>query len=408
MGNWKSMLLKDFCIFNANTYGNKDVWIYVNYLDTGNITNNKIEKVQYIDLNKEKLPSRARRKISYNSIIYSTVRPNQLHYGIIKNIPDNFLVSTGFVVIDVDEKIADADFIYYWLSQSSITDKLQATAEQSTSTYPSIKVSDLAELEIYLPPLWLQKNISGILSIIDKKITNNDKINRNLSEQIAALYQAWFIDYEPFKDGDFVDSEVGEIPVGWRVEKLVNLCDTISKKHKFDKEELIFLNTGDIEDGRFLHGNYSAVEGMPGQAKKSIKENDILYSEIRPENRHFAFVNFEAEDYVVSTKLMVIRSKGMEPRRLYQFLTSQPVIDELQLEAESRSGTFPQIRFENVGALKMVVATDDVEKKYAELLQKFYAQIDKNVMENQRLTELRDSLLPKLMSGELDVSDLNI
>lgn len=402
------MLLKDFCIFNANTYGNKDVWIYVNYLDTGNITNNKIEKVQYIDLNKEKLPSRARRKISYNSIIYSTVRPNQLHYGIIKNIPDNFLVSTGFVVIDVDEKIADADFIYYWLSQSSITDKLQAIAEQSTSTYPSIKVSDLAELEIYLPPLWLQKNISGILSIIDKKITNNDKINRNLSEQIAALYQAWFIDYEPFKDGDFVDSEVGEIPVGWRVEKLVNLCDTISKKHKFDKEELIFLNTGDIEDGRFLHGNYSAVEGMPGQAKKSIKENDILYSEIRPVNRHFAFVNFEAEDYVVSTKLMVIRSKGMEPRRLYQFLTSQPVIDELQLEAESRSGTFPQIRFENVGALKMVVATDDVEKKYAELLQKFYAQIDKNVMENQRLTELRDSLLPKLMSGELDVSDLNI
>ena len=408
MGNWKSMLLKDFCIFNANTYGNKDVWIYVNYLDTGNITNNKIEKVQYIDLNKEKLPSRARRKISYNSIIYSTVRPNQLHYGIIKNILDNFLVSTGFVVIDVDEKIADADFIYYWLSQSSITDKLQAIAEQSTSTYPSIKVSDLAELEIYLPPLWLQKNISGILSIIDKKITNNDKINRNLSEQIAALYQAWFIDYEPFKDGDFVDSEVGEIPVGWRVEKLVNLCDTISKKHKFDKEELIFLNTGDIEDGRFLHGNYSAVEGMPGQAKKSIKENDILYSEIRPVNRHFAFVNFEAEDYVVSTKLMVIRSKGMEPRRLYQFLTSQPVIDELQLEAESRSGTFPQIRFENVGALKMVVATDDVEKKYAELLQKFYAQIDKNVMENQRLTELRDSLLPKLMSGELDVSDLNI
>lgn len=377
-------------------------------MDTGNITNNKIEKVQYIDLNKEKLPSRARRKISYNSIIYSTVRPNQLHYGIIKNIPDNFLVSTGFVVIDVDEKIADADFIYYWLSQSSITDKLQAIAEQSTSTYPSIKVSDLAELEIYLPPLWLQKNISGILSIIDKKITNNDKINRNLSEQIAALYQAWFIDYEPFKDGDFVDSEVGEIPVGWRVEKLVNLCDTISKKHKFDKEELIFLNTGDIEDGRFLHGNYSAVEGMPGQAKKSIKENDILYSEIRPVNRHFAFVNFEAEDYVVSTKLMVIRSKGMEPRRLYQFLTSQPVIDELQLEAESRSGTFPQIRFENVGALKMVVATDDVEKKYAELLQKFYAQIDKNVMENQRLTELRDSLLPKLMSGELDVSDLNI
>lgn len=188
----------------------------------------------------------------------------------------------------------------------------------------------------------------------------------------------------------------------------MDLCDTISKKHKFDKDELIFLNTGDVEDGKFLHANYSAVDGMPGQAKKSIKENDILYSEIRPINRHFAYVNFDAGDYVVSTKLMVIRSKGMDPRRLYQYLTSQSVIDELQLEAESRSGTFPQIRFENVGSLKMVVATDDVEKKYADLLQQFYAQIDKNVIENQRLVELRDSLLPKLMSGELDVSDLDI
>ena len=303
---------------------------------------------------------------------------------------------------EINDAIVIPHFLYYVLSLLDLRKYNEGTS------IPSLRTETLNRLELYIPPLSEQKKILSFIEPIEEKIDINSRINRNLSEQIAALYQAWFIDYEPFKDGDFVDSEVGEIPVGWRVEKLVNLCDTISKKHKFDKEELIFLNTGDIEDGRFLHGNYSAVEGMPGQAKKSIKENDILYSEIRPVNRHFAFVNFEAEDYVVSTKLMVIRSKGMEPRRLYQFLTSQPVIDELQLEAESRSGTFPQIRFENVGALKMVVATDDVEKKYAELLQKFYAQIDKNVMDYQRLTELRDSLLPKLMSGELDVSDLNI
>ena len=82
---------------------------------------------------------------------------------------------------------------------------------------------------------------------------------------------------------------------------------------------------------------------MPGQAKKSIQQNDILYSEIRPINKHYAYVNFEAFDYIVSTKLMVIRANGINSRRLYHYITSENVIIELQLEAETRSGTFPQI-----------------------------------------------------------------
>jgi len=198
------------------------------------------------------------------------------------------------------------------------------------------------------------------------------------------------------------------IPKGWHYALLGDLCQSISVTHKFDKEELIFLNTGDIEDGRFLHSNFMAVKDMPGQAKKTIAPGDILYSEIRPINRHFAFVNFPSADYVVSTKLMVIRAKSFDVIRLYHYLTSDSVLSELQLQAESRSGTFPQIRFDNVSRLPILIADEQTESDFIELLHTLYAQIEHINSENKKLSELRDNLLPMLMSGEIDVSGMHI
>lgn len=205
-----------------------------------------------------------------------------------------------------------------------------------------------------------------------------------------------------------VASEYGIIPQGWHYSMLSDLCKSISVTHKFDTDKLIFLNTGDIEDGRFLHENYMAVSEMPGQAKKSIALGDILFSEIRPTNRHFAYVNFPAKDYVVSTKLMVIRATSLDSRRLYHFLTLQDVLAELQMQAESRSGTFPQIRFDNVSKLPILIADDKTETAFTDLLHTVYAQIEHNNLENGKLRALRDNLLPRLISGELDVSELDI
>ena len=148
MGEWRSIKLGDACFTNTEYYSVNEKWDFVNYLDTGNITDNKIDNIQYIDTKVEKLPSRAKRKVKKNSIIYSTVRPNQKHFGIIKSLPDNFLVSTGFAVLNVNTDILDADFLYYLLTQSMIIEGLNAIAEQSTSAYPSIKPSDIENLII--------------------------------------------------------------------------------------------------------------------------------------------------------------------------------------------------------------------------------------------------------------------
>lgn len=181
MSKWQNVHLGDIIKTNQSTYSPKENWKFVNYLDTGNITANRVEKIQYINTDIDKLPSRAKRKVKRDSIIYSTVRPNQLHYGIIKNQPDNFLVSTGFVVIDVNTDKAIPEYIYYVLSQNEIIEHLQAIAEQSVSAYPSIKPSDIENLNILLPNIEIQKRIVSILSVIDGKITVNETINNNLA-----------------------------------------------------------------------------------------------------------------------------------------------------------------------------------------------------------------------------------
>lgn len=176
----EKLRLGDVCDINANAYSIKEDWEFVNYLDTGNITDNVIDSIQHIELKNEKLPSRARRKVKRNSIIYSTVRPNQRHFGIIKEQPDNFLVSTGFAVLDVDTKFLNADFLYYMLTQPSIVEKLHIIAEQSTSAYPAIKASDLESLELEIPDVYIQKKVANILGSLDAKISSNSKINKNL------------------------------------------------------------------------------------------------------------------------------------------------------------------------------------------------------------------------------------
>ena len=186
--NWAVVRLGDICTTNKSTYSPKDDWQFVNYLDTGNITANKIDDIQHIDIKTEKLPSRAKRKVNYNNIIYSTVRPNQRHYGIIKEQPENFLVSTGFTVIEVDSDKVDADYLYFLLSSDSITESLSAIAEQSTSAYPSIKPSDIENLEILLPTFSEQKQIACILKALDDKIALNQQINKNLEEQAQAIF----------------------------------------------------------------------------------------------------------------------------------------------------------------------------------------------------------------------------
>ena len=175
------MRLGDCCKTNLHTYSEKEKWPLIRYLDTGNITEGRITEIQSLYPGVDKIPSRARRKVSIGDILFSTVRPNQKHYGIIEVEAENLLVSTGFTVVTVDTTIADPYFIYYYLTQPSVIESLQAIAEQSTSAYPSIKPSDIEDIELDLPELKTQKKIGSTLRMLDRKKSLNKEINDNLA-----------------------------------------------------------------------------------------------------------------------------------------------------------------------------------------------------------------------------------
>lgn len=127
-----------------------------------------------------------------------------------------------------------------------------------------------------------------------------------------------------------------------------DLCDSVSITYKGNAKEVVLINTSDVFNGKILNSVPVLNQDLKGQFKKTFRKDDILYSEIRPANKRFAFVNIEdTKDYIASTKLMVIRAnkQRVRPKFLYILMTSQGVIDELQHLAESRSGTFPQITF---------------------------------------------------------------
>src|SRR5690554_879044 len=194
-----------------------------------------------------------------------------------------------------------------------------------------------------------------------------------------------------------------EIPEGWEVKELGNFIQSFSKSHDFKKKHLIFFNTSDILNGEFLHSEYMNVDEMPGQAKKSIKKDDILYSEIRPNNRRFALVRNDADDYVVSTKLMVLRRLNNELGlyRIYYYLISDETIKDFQDSAEGRSGTFPQITFdEDLKFRKIIIGSKEIEYKMENIFKNCFYQVYSLKDQNKQLTQLQSLLLSRLATLE--------
>ena len=178
--------LAEIADINPETYSTKDNWEFVNYLDTSNITTGTIAEVQYIQPSQEKLPSRARRILRKNDIVYSTVRPNQLHYGIISNPLPNMLGSTGFAVIRSKRKIIPNEIIYLALTDPAFVEKMHQLAEQSVSTYPSIKPLDLNACVIPEPQQDDADFTNAIITIFDIIASNNEE-NRRLAELCDTL-----------------------------------------------------------------------------------------------------------------------------------------------------------------------------------------------------------------------------
>lgn len=179
--DYELLPLAKIASINPDTYSLKEEWEYVNYLDTSSITDGYIAEIQHITLSTEKLPSRARRKIAPNDVVFSTVRPNQRHFGILSEPMPNMLGSTGFAVIRSNNPLVCNELIYLCLTENEFIEKMQQLAEQSTSTFPSIKPSDLGVCEIPCPKDDASKSFFEMLKSMFALIAENQRENISLA-----------------------------------------------------------------------------------------------------------------------------------------------------------------------------------------------------------------------------------
>ena len=383
--------LKDICKTNQSNYSKSDKWTFINYLDTGNITKNKIDEIQYINLENEKLPSRAKRKVEIDDIIYSTVRPNQLHYGIIKQIPNNFLVSTGFTTIKINRKIAEPKFIFYYITQDEITEHLSAIAEQSTSAYPSIKPSDIENLEIDLPSLEIQKQIASILSALDDKIELNNKINENLEQQAYLLLEQMLS--IPHDDVCCL-SDIANI----------NPRYTLSKGTEARYIDMSQLSTTTSFPDGWTFRPYNG--GM------KFKNKDTIMARITPclENGKTAYIDFlEGEEIAFgSTEYIVLSPKDNIPPELLYCIVRYPEFRTYATINMNGSSGRQRVSGEIIGKYEIPSFTQEELSEFGAVAEPLFKQITENSLQNRNLSALRDTLLPKLMNGEIDVSKVKI
>ena len=262
---WETRVLGDLIEINKKSLSRNDNFSEIEYFDTSSVTQNSFAEPTVLKV--EDAPSRAKRLVVDKDIIYSTVRPIQRHFGILRNPKSNTVVSTGFAVITC--KDIDPQFLYYYLSQNNLVEFLNAIAEGSTTTFPAFNPSLFETLEIKCPPQKVQQKIASILSSLDDKI----ELNRQTNQTLEAMAQALFTEMCLPKGED--------LPAGWRVEPLDDVADFLNgialQKYPVTDEDdyLPVIKIREIKSG-ITSSTAKASRSVP--SKYIIENGDLLFS----------------------------------------------------------------------------------------------------------------------------------
>ena len=302
------------------------------------------------------------------------------------------VIDTAFFV-EPKTSTLDLKWAYYKLLTVDIIKMDSGSAIPSTDRY------EIYSLSVELPPLDEQRRIAGILGSLDDKIELNRRINANLEAQAQALFRSWFVDFEPFRDGPFVDSQLGKIPQGWKVETLSNLATVIKKGiTPSNSETYSHYSIPAYDDAHF-------PEKQSGETIKSGKyivyNNSILLSKLNPRIKRLWFIKTAEENAICSTEFIPIQTKDTELISFVFYLIDSDIFYQQALSLVN-GATGSHQRFHAVDIMQIPFAWNkDAAIDFAQKANCILQKIEDNIRENQTLSALRDTLLPKLMAGEI-------
>ena len=271
-------------------------------------------------------------------------------------------------------------------------------------TRGNINAKTYGQMPVTLPSKERQDRIVEICKSLDDKIEVNKRINDNLEQQAQALFKSWFVDFEPFKKGKFIDSELGMIPEGWQVEELGNITNSITEKvgKRTDVKVLSPVNTGDL----LLSEEYFTKQVYSKTLAKYIMvaPNDFAYN---PARINIGSIGMNTFDFsgCVSPVYVVFRCE----KEYHHFFNIFKATKNFKEEVNTRAigGVRQTLSYKDFSLIKIVYPPKEAVEQFNKIYCHIMTLIKKNVLENKRLHQTRDTLLPKLMSSELKINDIN-
>lgn len=298
----------------------------------------------------------------------------------------------------------DPHFVYYLLKDKvrSLKSQTQGSVFDTITkaTFDRIECADYSEED--------QRRIASILSSLDRKIELNNKINADLEEMAQAIFKNWFVDFEPFKDGKFVDSELGMIPEGWKVGRLDEIADVVggstpskAKPEYYTQKGIAWLTPKDLSNHPAVYTSRGVIditeEGYNSTSTKLMPKGTVLFTSRAP----IGYISIAQNDICTNQGFKSLVPKKAGTCFLYCFL--KYVTPEI--ENKSTGSTFKEASGSLMKSLQVIIPEQKAFEEFEAIVSPLFARIESLERENSHLSTLRDTLLPRLMSGELEVPE---
>lgn len=412
MTNWKEYRLidiADFIDYRGKTPNKTSFGVP---LITAKIVKNGTIQMPTEFISKEDYPKWMTRGFpKVGDVVLTTEAP----LGEVAQIKDaSFALAQRIITIRGKEGIIDNGYLKYFLQSSKGQHRLKE--RETGTTVTGIKSAELKQVLISAPDFKTQTAIAEILSSLDDKIELNNKINQELENLAQTLFKQWFIDFEfpnengePYKSsgGEMVDSELGEIPKGWEVGNLNQIAELQKKNKKpFENPDTIYhhYSLPEFDSGK-----------MPSKelgekilsSKYQVLEHSILVSKLNPRIPRIWTIIKPNDNSICSTEFQVL--KPLEDV-FFPFVnclcSSDGYINSIQSKVTGTSSSHQRVNPKDIINYEMVLPPLSIVNQFYDSVYDSLNLIDDNRKENQELTNLRDTLLPKLISGELEVADI--
>lgn len=391
MAEWIKCQIGDLCNTISDTYRGNDRDVVL--INTSDVLEGRV--LNHNPVVNKNLKGQFKKTFKKNDILYSEIRPANKRFAFIDfDDTSKYIASTKLMVLRPNNKVLPK-YLFALLKSNDVITKLQHLAETRSGTFPQITFSsELAPMSVLLPDKETQNKIVNILSIIENKIDLNLAINKNLEQQVRALFKSWFISLEPFNN---------TVPSDWKLGKLKDILQLKRKPIKAgNNTNLPYLPIDSIPIKSFALTSFKSNE----DAKSSLilfDKDDIIIGAMRVYFHRVILSPCAGITRTTCFTLAPYHKEYLSFALLYCDLDSS--IDYAQ--STSKGSTMPYAIWEGgLGELEVVIPSPQIAQKFNELVLPMLRKIQSSYFENTELRALRDSLLPQLMSGKLDISKI--